>query len=376
LAGGVLVSLRGELQAKLICGSQMAPGDIALTIDDFPPASAPNGVNNADTVRQDLAANGATATAFVIGCNFQNTPFLGYSPVCRGGFGTESASLMQRWAGNGFILGNHSFRHEAYTLLNDYDVLVDLKLNQSLVSPYQADGIRLFRFPYLMGGPREVAAMLKNTDLSTNVLLGISHINLNTVDLSQVRGPLDTDMGAELTKPDGTLLMDAQGNGGGDWQCYKLGLAPADCVNLYLNSVTASGVMLTHIGGDTMPGGANQWSVLFHKRLLQGLIAKDYRLVPVDAIPGLLGDVQATGPKMISHRFGSGDGQGPVVFGDLDGDGRQDVCKAFGKNVDCMLNAAATNKDLEFRAPHSWFQVDDPTWVSTYKRQFMLVDWD
>jgi len=375
-AGGFLVSLKGELQATLVRGSKMAPGDIAMTFDDFPPKTAPNGVNNGDTLRVYLKANGVSAAVFVIGCPFQNLPLSGASPICFG-TGTESISLVQRWADDYFNIGNHSFSHQAYIVKNPMQILVDAKLNQWVLSPYQTDGIQFFRFPYLEGGTREIAAMLQTTDL-TGVFPVSYNINLNNVDMGRLRGPVDTDMGGQLIKPDGTQLLDANGNGGGDTLCYTLKWTAKDCANLYLNSLRASGVMITHIAGDTIPGGSNPWTVIFHETLVQGLIAKGYRLVPVDAIPGLLGDIQAVQTKMVSGRFGSDEGQGPVVFGDIGGNKRADACKAFGQDIACMLSESATfnEKRTVFREPRTWFHVDDRNWSAVYDRRFMLVDWN
>lgn len=370
LASGMFLSMRAELTMGSVKGSRMAPGDIALTLDDFPPRSAPDGSNNADAVREDLKANGATAAIFVNGCLFQNMPLPGTSPICAGP-GTESPALLQRWAEDSFNVANHSYSHQAYLYKNDIQILVDIKLNQWLLNPYQSDGIRLLRFPYLQGGAREIAAIEKHTDL-TGVFPAGYKIDLNSIDVSRLRGPMDVDMGTRLIKPDGTQLLDHNGNGGGDTLCYAAGIAAAVCADLYVNSAQPSGIMLSHIGGDTIPGGANPWAVAFHHRLVQALIGKGSHLVPVDAVPGLLGNIRATSTRNVSPHFGAHDGDGPVVFGDIDGDGRVDVCKAFGQDIQCMLAGPTPNNPakIAFHAPKSWYHAE---WLHP---QFALVDWD
>jgi hypothetical protein len=94
--------------------------------------------------------------------------------------------------------------------------------------------------------------------------------------------------------------------------------------------------------------------------------------------------VRATGFAAVSPEFGSDNGDGPVVFADITGNGLADACKAFGHSIRCLIVDGKSVLDNQSRAVNrsgflpstTWFVVEDPGWVGEYGRKFWLVDFD
>jgi hypothetical protein len=183
-----------------------------------------------------------------------------------------------------------------------------------------------------------------------------------------------------LTLPNGTLMNV-------DWDCWDLGITVDTCSDLYIQQMRTvqAGFVLTHNRTADLSGAyGDVRPATFASLLVSKASAAGMQFVAPDAVPGLLGNVRATGFTKVSSEFGSNNGEGPVVFADITGNGLADACKAFGHTIRCMMadgkdvldNQARSQNRSGFLPSTNWITVDDPGWVADYNRQFWLVDFD
>jgi FG-GAP-like repeat len=110
-------------------------------------------------------------------------------------------------------------------------------------------------------------------------------------------------------------------------------------------------------------------------------LPKGYTFAPLDGIPGLLGNIQTTAPEKVTEEFGSSDGQGRVVSGDITGSGKTSLCKARDGSVRCVVrknNPLLRRPEVKpmFEVSSSWYDVSDPDWSAKFGSQFWLADID
>lgn len=109
---------------------------IALTFDDGPsPRCTPR-------LLDGLAALGAKATFFVVGCQVVKDP-----------------DIVERMAAEGHQVGNHSYEHAALDTLSPAEALADLEKNDALLRELLGDGDYWVRPPYGQLSEEEASAL-------------------------------------------------------------------------------------------------------------------------------------------------------------------------------------------------------------------------
>ena len=204
-----------------------SPGEIALTFDDGPdPTWTPK-------ILDVLEAKRAPATFFVVGENAISQP-----------------SLLNRIIAGGSELGNHSYTHPNMAHVSETGIGIELNATQRLIEAYTGHSMRLFRAPYF--GDAEPTT----TD------------ELVPAEIAQDHGYLNVGLHVDPN----------------DWQ--RPGV---DAIVDQVMSQVASGsseesrqIVLLHDGG-----GDRSQTVAALPRIIDGLRAKGYRLVPVSSLIGL-----------------------------------------------------------------------------------------
>ena len=125
-----------EIAAVESTAEEIAPKYVALTFDDGPsPRCTPR-------LLDGLAALGAKATFFVVGCQTVKDP-----------------DIVQRIAAEGHQVGNHSYDHADLHSLTAAQALADLEKNDALLRELLGEGEYWVRPPYGLMTEREAAAL-------------------------------------------------------------------------------------------------------------------------------------------------------------------------------------------------------------------------
>lgn len=354
----------GQLQPGSVTAIGVHPNVVLLTHDDGFDELAPDGTNQTMTVARQEYSWGIPDTFFVVGCHFTGmTTTDPRSSLCLGP-GDRPMSLLNDLAAMDFVPMNHSFSHVIFTDLQPAEMIWEVQTPQLMFNPYQKElGLHLLRCPGFQCYDREVGILNSQREFQN------------------LKGPINADVGGWMYEADGVTPM------GGDWDCIQKGYTPEACGELYVRDIKQFSayngvVVLLHVRTELMTGAEGTG---YPSKLLSYIynnLGPEYTYTPLDAIPGLLGNIQTRTPELVSAEFGTGDGDGSVLYGDLDGDGRADACKARGAAVWCMLNAAqpdsASGATGRFRMMSStnWLGIDDPAWASQYGKKFWLVDWN
>jgi len=360
-----------QLQNSPVQGSGTHPYLIFLTHDDGFDEFAPDGTTQTLAVAQSLFSQGLPSTFFIVACHFAGSgiPHFG-SSMCTS-LGDMPLAPLAQLADMGFVIGNHSFSHVDFNWIEQFlyppaDVPNDVRAAQAILGPYQQPlGLHLLRCPGLDCG-------------NMGFLSGAS-------DVDKLKGPVDADVGGGFVLADGAAA-------GGDWWFYQMGRTPQEAGSYYLQAISSMApqqglIVLLHTRGDVMTGadGSQQFPVKLLQYLLANLDSR-YTFAPLDGIPGLLGNIQTTVPRQISTEFGTADGQGRVVPGNITGQDKltSSLCKARDNAVRCItqLNTRTGSTDLQiktqappaFTRSSAWFDVTDPDWTARYGSQFWLVD--
>jgi peptidoglycan/xylan/chitin deacetylase (PgdA/CDA1 family) len=338
-------------------GSDLPPKHIVITFDDGVSGTAPStGANQTQNIAQLLHDMGIVATFFQVGCHFNVLPAVGSDPLssaCMNG-DMHPLAMDQQLLSSGHIIGNHTWYHIPLTMIENDParVLKNVKLAQQLLDQFQPDGLKLFRAPGLAFDP--VVASILNADPAIGKLIG----------------PVGMDIDATL------VFNGLQFNGDAGW--FAAGMSAEECADAYFVQVqqqcAGQGcVILIH--DRTEMEIVTDWGYRVTKRLLQ-LMGSDYTAVPTDAIPGILGNTRLGATKLWTAEFGTGDGAGPVVLGDIAGVKKAAACKVRGDGqVWCALPGAAADGSPALQLASPWLAITDPEW-SSFGSRFWLADMD
>src|SRR5262249_866784 len=135
--------------------------------------------------------------------------------------------------------------------------------------------------------------------------------------------------------PDGTPV-------GGDWWFYANGRSAQETCGYYTKAIRYwirmhGLIALMHVRTEMMTGVSTDpdfpselFGCIVDTLGQADTVYKGPRVIPgpLDAVPGMLGNVQAGPHELISSEFGSSDWYGKVVFADANKDGLADAFKA------------------------------------------------
>jgi hypothetical protein len=183
--------------------------------------------------------------------------------------------------------------------------------------------------------------------------------------VGQLAGPIGADIG-------GDFLYEGQAFGG-DWDCFQEGVSVEACGDLYVAGIRAAEhgvIVLLHVRTEIMTGSDGNEFPLKLVRYIVEHLGPGYDYQPLDAIPGVLGSVQAK-VQQVSTEFGPDDGQGNIVAGAIAGAGSPaGICKARSGAVWCK-NADGHGG---FSTATPWLTISDSTWFVEYGSKFWLAD--
>jgi peptidoglycan/xylan/chitin deacetylase (PgdA/CDA1 family) len=295
-----------------VTGNALPPYTLALTYDDGP-----------DTYTLDvanyLAQQGIKATFFINGCRIIGSP-APIRPADNSGNCTEPPrfpeSTVAQLVALGHRVANHTEDHPNLPNLvpDTQTILSQVRLTQNVLDRYITDGFFLMRPPY-----------------------GAWDVN--------VANALRTD--PALNRLAGPVVWDIDG---GDWSCFKDGLPVEECGQRYLNALNArqyrNGVFLMHDRLEFNVGST--YTLQLTKWLVERLPRPQYTFVPLDAIPNLTGTRTSLPARAWTANFSDGEGwaasasrYGTLRIGDINGDGRKDVCGRRAEGVFCVLSTGA-----------------------------------
>jgi peptidoglycan/xylan/chitin deacetylase (PgdA/CDA1 family) len=359
---------RAQLSNQQIYGatSDVHPGVVILTWDDgMDEPDIFGGLYQTTQVANTLLNQGLPGTFFMVGCHIYGQPLsLPGSSLCQQGLGDVPFQVMKAISANGFLIGNHSFSHIPLSLLTPAQIIHDFTLNQALLDTLgQKLGLNAIRCPGLD---------------CTNVTALNGQPGLPTF-----KNPINEDVGGGFVADNITPIPGfPAGTGvGGDWWFYQQGLPAQMAGYYYVRDITAFGsktgvIVLLHSRSEDMTG--SDGSRNFPVNLVNYIVANTpstFTFAPLDAIPGVLGNVQTTTPHAISREFGSNDGQGRIVGGSITGSSTQEICKARAGAVRCATWENEGAKEARELAPSTaWLTVSDPQWAQNFGSQFWLVD--
>ena len=345
----------------VINGAQTPKGTVFLTFDDGLDEAGPDGLSQFEKVAaylhgpihlsKELASPtplSIRATFAVVTCHFVGQDKAAPNSSMCYGYGDRPESVATNVAALGHDLINHSVNHIPLTTIADpADILYEVAHAQLQLDKLQGNSPRLFRAPGLAFSD-SVAAVL-NADPYVGQLIG----------------PIDADVGGAF-QYDGTSI-------GGDWDCFADGMSVETCGDLYVAGIQAAKhgvVVLLHVRTELMTGAdGNEFPLKLARYIIEHL-GPGYNYQPLDAIPGVLGNIQAQ-VKPVGAEFGPSDGQGVVVAGAIAGSGKPaGICKARSGAVWCK------NSDGQggFSAAAPWLTISDSTWFVEYGSKFWLAD--
>ena len=263
-------------------------------------------------------------------------------------------SIERDLLGRGHIIGNHTWFHVPLTYIkaDSARVLTHVRLAQEVLEQFQPDGLRLFRAPGL-AFDSTVAGILNSEPY-----------------LAKMTGPVGMDIDATA------VFHGLQFNGDAGW--FAAGMTPEECVEVYVQQVqaqcaTQGCILLIH--DRTEKEIATDWALRATKRLMERL-GPAYTAVPPDAVPGILGNTRLGPVRLWSGEFGSRDGEGPAVPGDLAGVKQAGVCKVRQDlQIWCALPDSAKGAAPVLQRASPWLAIRDPEWLVN-RRKFWLADID
>ncbi len=302
-----------------VYGEELPPYTISFTYDDGPD------LHTAE-LGQMLADEGIRATFFVNGCRLEGSPYpAAESGSCLnagGRYPLYSESVLGSLRAMGHRIANHTQDHVGLEgiQLEPQRVLEQVRLTQATVDRYVSDGYYFLRPPYGSWSPTVAAAI--RTDTQLNKLVG-------------------------------PIIWDVLGDRG-DWDCMSdyvgqgqsVENATAICGQYYLDALERrtkrNGVFLFHDRQEFAVG--TDYAVRLARWLIDHIDRNLYTYVPLDAIPNLKGQLQSKPASAWSIRFADSDGfsasrstYGSLRYGDLNRDGKADVCGRRSNGVYCAL---------------------------------------
>ena len=348
----------------VINGAQTPKGTVFLTFDDGLDEAGPDGLSEFQKVATYLhgpiryssgskeprsrAPISIRATFAVVTCHFVGQDKADSNSSLCYGYGDRPESVTSEVLGLGHDLINHSVNHIPLTSITDPAKLVyEVGRAQQELDRLQGNSPRLFRAPGLAFSDA-VAAVL-NADPY----------------VGKLTGPIDADVGGAFLD-DGTWI-------GGDWDCFADGMSAKACGDLYVDAIRAAlhgVIVLLHVRTEAMTGLDGNGFALKLTRYIVEHLGAGYDYQPLDAIPGVLGNIQAK-VKQVSDEFAPNDGQGNIVAGAIAGAGKPaGICKARSGAIWCK------NADGEgaFSRATPWLTISDSTWFVEYGSKFWLAD--
>ncbi len=338
-------------------GADLPPRHIVLTFDDgIAGTVAATGANQTIGISEYLHTIGVVGTFFQVGCHLDVPSSAGTDPLssaCMNG-DIHPLSIERDLLGRGHIIGNHTWFHVPLTYIkaDSARVLTHVRLAQQVLEQFQPDGLRLFRAPGL-AFDSTVAGILNSEPY-----------------LAKLTGPVGMDIDATA------VFHGLQFNGDAGW--FAAGMSPEECAEVYVQQVqaqcaTQGCILLIH--DRTEKEIATDWALRATKRLMERL-GPAYTAVPPDAVPGILGNTRLGPVRLWSGEFGSRDGEGPAVPGDLAGVKQAGVCKVRQDlQIWCALPDSAKGAAPVLQRASPWLAIRDPEWLVN-RRKFWLADID
>lgn len=351
----------------VIRGANTPKRSVFLTFDDGPDEVGPDGLTQMEKVATflqgpvGLAAGGdriavsqrvlksIRASFALVTCHFVGQDKADPNSSMCSGYGDLPESVAANVLAAGQDIFNHSVNHIPLTAIQDPSkILYEVGHAQTEIDKLRGNSPRVFRAPGL-AFDGSVAAVLNADPFA-----------------GQIVGPIDADVGGAFDV-NGIWI-------GGDWDCFALNLGVPFCGDLYVRAIRQAEngvVVLLHVRTELMSGRDGNPFALDLAQYIVEHLGPEYEYLPLDAIPGVRGDLMTSPVTQVSTEFGASDGQGQVVTGALGGPWKPPgVCKARDSAVMCKTGDGKGG----FSAASAWLTIGDPSWTETYGSAFWLVD--
>ena len=341
---------------------------VFLTFDDGPDERGPDGLTQIEKIATYLQGpvtvsgtgprtmssvgiqKSIRASFAMVACHFIGQDKAAPNSSMCSGYGDVPESVAANVLAAGHDIFNHSQNHLPLTGIHTPAQLIyEVGHAQIEIDKLRGNSPRLFRAPGLAWSAGVAAAL--NGDPSTTT----------------IQGPVDADVGAAF-QMNGTWI-------GGDWDCFALNLSVPFCGGLYVKAIrqASSGVVvLLHVRTEGMNGrDGNAFALNMAKYIVEHL-GPEYEYLPLDAIPGVRGDLMTAPAAKVSVEFAPGDGQGAVLAaGAISGPGKSaGICKARNSAVVCTTGDGRGG----FSLATPWLTVNDSTWFVNYGSALWLAD--
>lgn len=320
----VCAPVLAQLQtSEQITGNTLPRGTLVLTFDDGPDENGLFGGNQTLNIAQLLngQATPIVGTFFLNPCHFTGADVpSSQSSNCKPPFYSDMpARLIDSMLALHQAIGNHGENHVPGTVLPDSGIIYEIHRAQTFLVKYQ-NGLHMVR----------PAGFSWNTHIA-------DALNSNR-DTRGLTGPFYADfIGSGFVR--GGWVQ-------GDWDCFGQGNDAKTCGDLYLNAIRQAdhgGIILIHDRSPQMVGSVKV-SAMVQYMLTQ---LAGYTFLPLE---GTLGGRKTQAIAQQSANFGSDDGAGDVVFGNITGNYKATPCKMRGPDVWCMQY-----NHSGFGEPKRWF---------------------
>jgi peptidoglycan/xylan/chitin deacetylase (PgdA/CDA1 family) len=355
----------------VINGAATPKRSVFLTFDDGPDEFGPDGRSQIEKVAAYLqgpitltgsgdrmdASQGTQksirASFALVACHFIGQDKAAPNSSMCTGYGDIPESVAATVLAAGHDIFDHSQNHlPLNAIIDPSQILYEVGHAQIEIDKLRGNSPRLFRAPGLAWDAS--LPPILNADSSTDT----------------IQGPLDADVGAafQVTTAQGTSWI------GGDWDCFALNLGVPFCGDLYVNAIhqaPAGAVVLLHVRTEWMDGTKGNPFILDLTKYIVEHLGTEYEYLPLDAIPGVRGDVMTAPATQVSTEFTPADGQGMVAAGAISGAGKSaGLCKARGSAVVCKTGDGKGG----FSPAAPWITMNDPTWSQNYGSALWLAD--
>jgi hypothetical protein len=155
-------------------------------------------------------------------------------------------------------------------------------------------------------------------------------------------------------------------------------MSPEDCADAYFAQIQQQCgqqgcIILIH--DRTEVEITTDWALRLTRRLFERL-GPSYTAVPADAVPGVLGNTRLGAVSLLTSEFGTGDGIGAVIMGDIAAVKKAAACKVRSDmQVWCALPSISPNATPTLDLASPWLAIADPEWLTSGSR-FWLADLD